>query len=532
MFDYLRKIIIYRQSLSAIKGYCVLRNHDPDFINRVRNDIANQQYIISKNRFERYFFPSNLDLPLSVHQFLLKKLMGRMFTRRLLSYQYNKAIFAYPMPDQWIEVLKENGVRVSRIRCKLLFFLLVAFSWLGGLWSFFKHIKAQANRKIQKDAFSYFFDLDASCLPTQTETNSSSYTLINWYIEKYQADEKVLHSVCELPYDNQIKQVDIEYVVDHYPRLSAFDFYIKYMPQIIVVLTLGALTNLLLFRWWNIILLSEIVHMKLFSFDKSGNRNKYWFHFSDQIYRPLWTYVAEKNGDQLIFYFYSCHISTYKEKKGYSTTPEFWQVMNWPTYFVWNSTHADYIKKEIQFPTDIVVVGPIWYQEGSVYTEAFKRPTIVAFDIQPYREFFSYTFASAQKYTYDYKVPVSFLKDIQEVAEELGYDLAFKRKRNAAMLNKKYLNFIKSLKGKENTLEVDPDVSAFRIAKMADVVVSMPYTSTAVVAKECGKESIFYDPFNTLLDDDRASHGIKLLKGKEELKGFIESLGRAESVVV
>jgi len=429
------------------------------------------------------------------------------------------------MPNFWIKELEHNNVKVSRVYCRSLFLFVLIFFWIQSFFSLFGEIRKQRRRKKTEQNFSYFFDLDKDCIPGEGE----SYTILDWYVKKYhptsEKNQLILHGVNDAHPNKKMKGFDIEYISDSFPRLTIFNFYIKYMAQAIYLLVPYTLVNLLLFRWWNIALLRESLYMKLFDLGGRSGLDEYWFHFSHQIYRPLWTYAAEKNGDRLIFYFYSCHISTYKEDKGYSVPPEFWQVMNWPEYFVWNESHASYIKSEIKFDSQIRVVGPIWYQDRSeLKLDSFRKPTIVAFDIQPYREFFSYTFASAQRYTYDYKVPVSFLKDIQEVSEEFGYDLAFKRKRDVSMLNKKYISFIGSLLSKKNVLEIEPSISAFRVSRMADIVISMPYTSTAVVAKNCGKVSIFYDPLNKLQDDDRASHGLETIKGKEELVNFISRL--------
>ena len=208
----------------------------------------------------------------------------------------------------------------------------------------------------------------------------------------------------------------------------------------------------------------------------------------------------------------------------YSTVPEFWQVMNWPTYLVWNKSHAKFIQSQIQSPANIKIVHPIYYQESSSIKLTTNRPIVLVFDMQPYREYFSYTFASAQSYTYSHKVSIAFLKDIQEVTSQMGVDLLFKRKRNESKLNKKYLTFLKSFVENDNVTEIDPGVSAFRLCKECDVTISMPFTSTAVVADYYGKESIYYDPTGNIQKNDRAAHNLTVINGKKELRGYLNNL--------
>lgn len=52
----------------------------------------------------------------------------------------------------------------------------------------------------------------------------------------------------------------------------------------------------------------------------------------------------------------------------------------------------------------------------------------------------------------------------------------------------------------------------------------MPFTSTALIAKELGKVSIYYDPTGLIQKDDRAAHGIPIISGKKELKNWLETI--------
>ena len=49
----------------------------------------------------------------------------------------------------------------------------------------------------------------------------------------------------------------------------------------------------------------------------------------------------------------------------------------------------------------------------------------------------------------------------------------------------------------------------------------MPFTSTALIAKEMGKPTAYYDPLGLLQKDDRAAHGIDILSGMDELEGWL-----------
>ena len=46
----------------------------------------------------------------------------------------------------------------------------------------------------------------------------------------------------------------------------------------------------------------------------------------------------------------------------------------------------------------------------------------------------------------------------------------------------------------------------------------MPFTSTALVARNLGKPSYYYDPSGIIQNDDRAAHGIPVISGVDGLQ--------------
>ena len=57
-----------------------------------------------------------------------------------------------------------------------------------------------------------------------------------------------------------------------------------------------------------------------------------------------------------------------------------------------------------------------------------------------------------------------------------------------------------------------------------EVVLSMPFTSTAVIADYYGKDSIYYDPSRKIQKDDRAAHNLTVINGKIELKNYLYNI--------
>jgi polysaccharide biosynthesis PFTS motif protein len=76
----------------------------------------------------------------------------------------------------------------------------------------------------------------------------------------------------------------------------------------------------------------------------------------------------------------------------------------------------------------------------------------------------------------------------------------------------------------DNVVSIDPGISAFRVILDSDIVISMPFTSTAFIANYYRKKSFFYDPSKSLFEDDRGAQGVELISGYDELYDIISIL--------
>lgn len=126
---------------------------------------------------------------------------------------------------------------------------------------------------------------------------------------------------------------------------------------------------------------------------------------------------------------------------------------------------------------------------------------------------------------FDYYTPencLRFLRDIESVARTLGMGVLWKRKREIGRLaHVRYRSEAKSIAASEAVLPVDPQTAAYRVIECATVVVSMPFTSTALIARHLGKPSCYYDVTGALHRDDIGTHGVTLIQGRDELLSWI-----------
>jgi len=522
--NWLKVLIERRIEPYAVKGYFDIQDTNPDLVNEIKDNLANHQISLKRTIIENIIFPKNINIQLAFHQYLFSTLLGTMFNRVVLFSIHRKKKIIYPLPSAWLRILQKSGLPVSIYLSSCFFYLFIAVSFFAGVAKLFSHIILNIKRIKVNQKHVYFLNLHKECFPPNRDQNS--YDIMSWYTKKYNLNNPdnsrlIVHSVPNIN-NTSLEGHKIFYAQDCFPKMSLLSFYFKFLPAVIFT----SLVVILSFRLRNIILLREIIDMYAFKFaDKSCVANKYFFNYTNLLYRPLWTYIAESKGSSLIWYFYSCHIANYEEpnKRSFTAT-DFFQILNWPKYLVWNENHAEYIRQRIDYPSEIEVVGPIGYSDNSVALPRVGELSVLVFDIQPLKLTYSIPASCGQWYKYDYKVRTDFFNDIESICTELGVNVFFKRKRNNPRIHKGYLDFIHSFVKNEYVHEIDTGVSAFRLCKQFNVVLSMPFTASSVVADFYGKDAAYYDPTGIIQKNDKAAHNLQVINGKAELRDYLNKI--------
>ena len=79
-------------------------------------------------------------------------------------------------------------------------------------------------------------------------------------------------------------------------------------------------------------------------------------------------------------------------------------------------------------------------------------------------------------------------------------------------------------------LAVNPGIAPQRLIERAAGVISMPFTSTAIIAKAMGKPSVYYDPLGVLVGDVRLAHGIDVIGNRADLARWVARLQQTRLV--
>ena len=120
---------------------------------------------------------------------------------------------------------------------------------------------------------------------------------------------------------------------------------------------------------------------------------------------------------------------------------------------------------------------------------------------------------------YKFDIAKSFISDIVEVATKMNLKIfiKIKRKINLNYHDKRYINYLNTLKKLNYITFLEPEISPFHIIKKSKLSISFPFTSTSLIAKSLNKSTCYYDSSGLLYKDDKGSHGVNIISSKEEL---------------
>ena len=498
------------------KGYKQLKNDNKlDFLLKLVDILSRTKL---NNTIVLKGFPCKHDFntELSIRQFLTVRVLGYSFNKAILySIGANKPLRC-PLPKEWRSALIKQEVQVDRLSCALLWQGYVFLLWAYGVIQGLKSIIYLINSKKILREYVFFYDITKDSLPT----NSKTYNIVNWYLkwkEGVKNVDTIAHSAPNVS-DYKYNNLQVSYI-DGLPNLEGIQIVRYFFLQVYLIFYS---LFFIFIKPYSAILLSELLKLLRVNLanDKELARD-YLFHSSGPYYRPIWTYAAEDKGSRILFYFYSTNTENFKTKAGYPIQrPR--HLMSWSHYLVWDKFQTDFLKRFGHHKSIIEEVGPIWTSSSGGVIDVSLN-SIAVFDVTPNNEDVYVTLGLGSEY-YIPKIVNQFLDDIYSVLEKNDVLMAHKIKRTNKNAHEEYMQNLKVLHKQTNYIEIDPDIDATQIIKKTKACISMPFTSTALIAKHEGKPSVFYDPSGITQADDRAAHGIPILVSIDELQQWVEGI--------
>jgi len=501
----------YSQNKNVIKGHKKLKKQKKEkFIKQIKNDLSNLK-VFSTNDQSSIF-------EIQVRQFLISRLLGISFEKEMLSHIGSKNSFLYPLPATWRSQLKNYNISVSFFSgtyFKLFCIAWFIFGFISSFSLFYESVKNSFIIPVQSyknySFFSNLYDINFS--------NHKKKSLINNFIDDghIQRAEAIIidnRNVVRLEnYDHDIKYLrfpflDRKSLFDHIEigiKFAALFFYAIYLALI------GRIYYLLMFKF-----LTEDLFAKK-SFQKNCP-NFLFFHNTDYCFKPLWVYSAEKFGACSVLYYYSSNIISFDEYHHVGIS-----IMNWNKILVWSIDQKKYLERAMQLKTNLEIHSPLnfFYYESDQNPQSYfhkEKKNILIFDVQPQRPLALSCLGFENNY-YSYENSKKFINEIILLSKNNEFHLIIKRKRNTILADKRYLNLIKNNSLDSRITEADPLHAPEDLIPYADLVISMPYTSTALVARHLKKPSVFYDATGSLTDS--LYNDIEIISSQSSLESWM-----------
>lgn len=501
--------------------------YENDQLNVLYNilDQIQKSHIYLKSKKNSFFYTNTIkNVDFVYNQYLFHTVATRdLNDQLLLSIVFSKKI-THPLPSHWVKILKKNNFAVNSIisRIKFLIFLLKMY-----LINIYLSLKSFKNNIFKNPCNSFpenyiqFCDITKQSLPLNI-SNQKNWNIIDWVINWHKSERKfnkIFHNVSTKKIFYLNYEIDFaKYFIKSKSKIKIFFWFLISIFLSFYYLIIGKFSySLLLYEAFENKIYNEI--------PKNNLANEYFFSISSVIYRPLWTYSVENLGSEVTLFGYASSFGGFKTKNTNENLESEYDNTTWPKILFWTDDYIKFIQSKVEKSIEVKkVMHPIYLSDNDIPLPSISTKSITVFDITPVDEYNGSRSLNNFRYFRSFENSKQFLLDIYNICKKYNYTLVWKRKRKFSPVHSSaYIKFCEEFEKNNNIIIVDSDTSAFRLIQNSEIIISIPFTSTAFIAKYFSKESIFYDPAKILFKDDRGSQDIQLISGYDELLNYFES---------
>jgi polysaccharide biosynthesis PFTS motif protein len=521
------KFFLRNQVRAVLRGHRILRKkHMLNLPVSIRQQLSRISLDDFSKKTSKYIFHDSLsNSDLIIRQYLMIRVCGSYISRSLLAAVGGSKTPFHILPNYMLNIIRKNNVPVANFSSLILWYLYVLSVWGYSIIKFFKSVYYQLpKRKILcTNKLAFFLNLSENNFPA-INTVEKSYDLISWY-SNWKHRNISITGVCHNLNPIKIKTVS---KLNIFKIQTEFKEFVNWKQLILFIIWgLYAITrsflDLLIGRWWHALLLNEAIKARIMHLHKKEDVfAEYWFSHTNYTYKPIWTYNAEIKGSKLFLYFYSINNHAIQPKYDENFSIGNWHLMNWPIYIALGNHNKNFLQKYVSRKSQIIVENNFYFSDSGIEIGKNKKPVIAVFDIQPHRPYIHAKNAQVYEY-YHPKTSEKFFDDILTLSKEYNLNILWKKKRKIGKTEHRYYKTLsKKLSSFENVMCPDPSISAHRIIEKANFVINMPFTTTALIAKNLGKPSCYYDTLEIIDKNDQGSSNIEIIHGYQNLSHWLK----------
>lgn len=453
-----------------------------------------------------------------VQQAVLRSTRRRVLPALLRHCAGDAAPKVIPLPRQWLSVLENAGVSVNRVQSKTAFFKEQCRAWFRGLVAFQSKMHCALKSYDESASYHMYPDLsEDACVQADNREN-----FIRWLRDNNEVstDHKILVTARRAFQSKDVRYC--RYIFPRLPILSVFGFVIECLYIFCVAFI----------RWvcggWHIpFVVAELISCAYFKrIDNPAKR--YAFNNSSYAIRPLWTYLAERAGGDILLYFYSGNTNVLYTGQNKESPPTPGYIsMSWPKYWALDEDQEYFLTKQCGVKSNVLVKGALTFTDNGNTIPPSNKPVMALFDIPVYNvDYIANLGIIAPFYTAE--IIGQFINDVVETGKKYGYQIFWKTKRDMSDNPhiSGYNDILRRYENDQSVTFIDPGVAAKRLIARVDCAISLPYTSAILSAKDMEVNACFYDPTKSLAYFQGLSRGIEVVQGLDALDDFLKALDR------
>ena len=435
----------------------------------------------------------------SLNQYIKQFLLRLNFINGYLFFcKFKNINFIYPLPYKILKIIKDSGFKVNFFLSKLLWVLLifsfVFYSFFLFFYFIFKIFLKKKKKKIEKNIDFCFPNL---------KPNGQLLNLKKWIFNQYKIDNANLY----------FSEKDA--ILCNLKKFSYLNFIIWFLKSLFFS-TIKLFTS----SWYNIFLFPESIKAAIVKYSEYNNPKRNIFLWTNNVYRPLWTLVKSGNNIETILIYGGSFDEILLNGKS-SFEPD-WigtEICTWNKHLVLDNQHKKFIHKKysINIKSEIVKKPLILNNEKIKIELPRNYVSVFAYENNKINlgigSFTDYEYSNGRKYFHG-KLIFDFYKDLLDICKKNNLVLVTKRKRKSKISLKLFDTFFKNLNKDENFLELDHRGDVLQIIEKSKCCISLPITSTAMLAREVKIPSVFYDPYNWINKNDPSLSNINVLDYK------------------
>jgi polysaccharide biosynthesis PFTS motif protein len=196
--------------------------------------------------------------------------------------------------------------------------------------------------------------------------------------------------------------------------------------------------------------------------------------------------------------------------------------MNWPEYAVWNEQQAQFVRSVSgQFIRMINVCGPVPFIDSGEKIQDLPANSIAVFSVAAQRSSSLARRGVLPEY-YSSDSIVQFLEQSYQAISRINGTMVLKTKRQSLSGDDRaYLDYVETLAKRSNVICIDSDVAAARLIERTNASISIPFTSTALVAESFGKPACYYDAARLLDVSYKGHEGVEFFSDALSVESWL-----------